>query len=239
MSNLSIITINYHYKQFFTLTHTYRKEICHLNLSHKFITLSQRTMIECKRIVFRMRLRISFFFDVLFDDALNIVWWIFSFVIWRNSSFSKYVAFAISSMLTSVSDEKKNSFKQCVLFVFVKAVVSFDLRNNDVLSLKEIFLFFAHLSSFHVFWAFSAAFSTVFQWFLRRILFIVLFLLLLTFFHAFRTSSMIFSFASSVKNCCRALFVWLILIRTSFHLSSNFDVTLTEIAVLRMKIFMT
>ena len=105
----------------------------------------------CKRTVLRMRLRISSFSNVLFDDALNIAWWIFSFVIWENSNFSEYVVFAILSMLTSVSDEKKNFFRQCALFVFVKIVVSFDLRNDDVLSLKEISLFFAHLINFHVF----------------------------------------------------------------------------------------
>ena len=139
----------------------------------------------CERTVLRMRLRISFFFDDLFDDALNTVWWIFSSVIWENSNFSKYVASAISSILISVSDEKKKSFKQCALSVFVKAVVSFDLRNDDVLNLKRISLFFAYLTKFHVFWTFSVAFSTAFRWFLFRILFIVLFLLFLILFHAF------------------------------------------------------
>ena len=105
----------------------------------------------CERIVLKMRLKISLFFDDLFDDALNTVWWISSFVIWENSNFSKYVASAISSILTFVNDEKKNSFKQCVLSVFVKADVSFDLRSDDVLNLKKIFLFFVHLISFHVF----------------------------------------------------------------------------------------
>ena len=161
----------------------------------------------CEKTVLRMRLKISSFFDVLFDDALNTVWWIFSFVIWKNSSFSKYVAFAISSILISVSDEKKKFFRQCALSVFVKAVVSFHLRSDDVLSLKEISLFFAHLTNFHVFWAFFAAFFTAFRWFLRRTLFIVLFLLLLTFFHAFWTFSMISSFAFSIKDCCRILFI--------------------------------
>ena len=191
----------------------------------------------CEKIVLKMRLRISFFSNVLFDDALNIVWWIFSFVIWKNSNFSKYVAFAISSMLASVNDEKKNFFKQCALFVFVKAVVSFDLRNNDVLNLKKISLFFVYLVNFHIFWAFSAAFSTAFLWFFRRILFIVFFLLLLILFHAFWASSMISSFAFSVRDCCKTFFIWLILIRTFLHLSSNLDVILIEIAVLRMKIF--
>ena len=139
----------------------------------------------CEKAVLKMRLRISSFFDVLFDDALNTVWWIFSSVIWENSNFSKYVASAISSILTSVRNEKKNFFKQCALSVFVKAVVSFDLRNDDVLSLKKVFLFFAHLVSFHVFCAFFVVFSTVFRWFLFRVLFIVLFLLFLTLFHAF------------------------------------------------------
>ena len=149
----------------------------------------------CEKTVLRMRLRISFFFDVLFDNALNTVSWIFSSVIWENSNFSKYVAFAISSILTSVNDEKKNSFKQCALFVFVKVVLSFDLRSDDMLNLKRIFLFFAHLINFHVFWAFSVVSSTAFRWFLFRTLFIVLFLLFLTFFHAFWASFMIFFFS--------------------------------------------
>ena len=106
-------------------------------------------------------------------------------MIWENSNFSKYVVSAISSMLISVNDEKKNSFKQCVLFVIVKAVVSFDLRNDDILNLKRILLFFAHLINFHVFWAFFVVFSTVFRWFFLRILFIFLFLLFLTFFIRF------------------------------------------------------
>ena len=192
----------------------------------------------CEKTVLKMRLKISFFFDDLFDDALNTVWWIFSSVIWRNSSFSKYVASAILSILISVNDEKKNSFKQCALSVFVKAVVSFDLRSDDVLSLKKILLFFAYLTNFHVFWTFSVAFSTAFRWFLLRTLFIILFLLFLTLLHAFWTFYMIFFFAFSIKDCCRAFFVWLILMRTSLHSSSNFDVTLTEIVVLRVKIFM-
>ena len=71
----------------------------------------------CERTVLRMRLRISFFFDVLFDNALNTVWWIFSSVIWKNSSFSKYVVSAISSILISMNDEKKN-FLDSVLYLF-------------------------------------------------------------------------------------------------------------------------
>ena len=62
-----------------------------------------------------------------------------------------------------MSDEKKNSFKQCALSIFVKAVVSFDLRNDDVLNLKRISLFFAYLANFHVFWAFLLLFQLLFD----------------------------------------------------------------------------
>ncbi len=156
------------------------------------------TNIMCERASFMTRLKMSFFLETVFETILTIVWLISFSKISEKSMFFEYavVSSSISSRLIA-TNEKKNEFIKHWIFAFLmRIMMSFERRKNEVMSLKSVDRFFAHLASFHVFWASSMTLNTASRWVIRRIFRIIRFLIVFAFLQI-RSVCFVFSWTTS------------------------------------------
>jgi hypothetical protein len=115
----------------------------------------------------------------------------------------------------------------------MKIIVSFWRRRYDVMNLNDVARFFAHLTSFHVFWTFSIASIIAFRWWARNVFRIVRFLTILTLLHVWSVCSVFFWATSSFWNAFRT---WFVRIRVRLHASSKSKIARIEILNFEMNV---
>ncbi len=169
-----------------------------------------------------------FFFETMFETILTIVWFISFSKISEKSMLFEYVVVSssISSRLTATSERKNEFIKHWALAFLMRIMMSFERRRNEVMSLKNVDRFFAHLASFHVFWASSMTLNTAFRWMIRRIFRIIRFLIVLAFLQIRSVCFVFFWATSSSWNVLRA---WFARVRVRLHASSKSEMTRTVV----------
>jgi hypothetical protein len=162
------------------------------------------TDMTCERTNFMTRLSMSFFFKTMFETILTIVWLISFSMISKKSMLFEYAIFSMmSSRLTATNEKKKKSIKHWTFAFLMRVMMSFERRKNKIMSLNDVERFFVHLTSFHVFWAFSMTLNTTFRWVIRRIFRMIRFLMILAFLQIWRVCSVFFWATSSFWNVLR------------------------------------
>jgi hypothetical protein len=196
------------------------------------------TNIICEKTNFMTRLRMSFFFESMFETILTIDWFISFSKISEKSMLFEYivVSSSISSRLIA-TNEKKNEFIKHWIFAFLmRIMMSFERRKNEMMNLKNVDRFFAYLVSFHVFWAFSMTLNTAFRWMIRRIFRIICFLIVVAFLQIRSVCFVSFWTTSSSWN---VLQVWFARVCVRLHASSKSKMTRIDALNFEINAFMT
>jgi hypothetical protein len=167
------------------------------------------------------------FFEMMFETILTIVWLISFSMISRKSMFFEYVISSMmSSRLTATNEKKKKSIKHWIFIFLMRVMMSFERRRNEIMSLNDVERFFAHLTSFHVFWTFSMTLNTTFRWMIQRIFRMIRFLMTFAFLQIWRVCFVFFWATSSSWNVLRA---WFARVRVKLHASSNSKMTRIDV----------
>jgi hypothetical protein len=152
------------------------------------------TDMTCEKASFMTRLSMSFSFEAMFETILTIVWLISFSMISKKSMLFQYAVFSMmSSKLTAIDEKKKKSIKHWIFVFLMKIIMSFKRRRNEMMNLKDVERFLAHLTSFHVFWAFLMTLNTTFSWVIRRIFRMIRFLMTFAFFQTWNACSVLTS----------------------------------------------
>jgi hypothetical protein len=147
-----------------------------------WLNIHLTTNIMCEKTNFMTQLKMSFFFETMFETILTIVWLISFSKISEKSMLFEYVDFTMSSRFAATNERKNEFIKHWVFAFLMKIMMSFKRRRNEMMSLNDVARFFAHLINFHVFWASSIALNTTFRWMIRRIFRMIRFLIARVFF---------------------------------------------------------
>ncbi len=193
----------------------------------------------CEKTSFMTRLNISSSFETMLETVLTIVWLISFSMISKKSMLFEYAvsSLSMSSRLTAANEKKKKSIKHWTFALLMRIMMSFERRKNEMIYLNDVDRFFAHLTSFHVFWAFFVASNTTFRWVIRRIFRMIRFLMTFAFLQTWNACSVLISWATSSSwNVLRA---WFARIHVRLHASSKSKMTRSDVLNFEINAFMT
>jgi hypothetical protein len=195
------------------------------------------TDIICERASFMTRLRMSFFFEAVFETILTIVWLISFSKISEKSMLFEYVDLAMSSRFAATKERKNEFIRHWILAFLMRIMMSSERRRNEMMSLNDVERFFAHLINFHVFWASSIALNTTFRWVIRRIFRMIRFLITFVFLQTWSACSVLIFWATS--SSWNDLRTWFARICVRLHVSSKSKMTRADVLNFEINASMT